>query len=89
MIIAMTSRRKKLEREIARTEDPVIRMQLRGLLNKSGQQQEKIIRRIEEALVSLSHKATGRLPERAPLVLLFIVITIILLIIFLILEVGA
>ena len=85
----MTSRRKKLEREIARTEDPVIRMQLRELLTKKGQQKEKIIRRVEEALVSLSHQATGRLPERAPLVLLFIVITIILLIIFLILESGA
>ena len=64
-------------------------MQLRELLTKKGQQKEKIIRRVEEALVSLSHQATGRLPERAPLVLLFIVITIILLIIFLILESGA
>jgi len=85
----MTSRRKEIEREIARTEDPVIRMQLRELLNKSGQQQETIIRRVEEALVSLSRQATGRLPERAPLVLLLIVITIILLIVFLILEGGA
>ena len=85
----MTSRRKQLEQEIARTDDPVIRMQLRELLTKKGQRQEKLIRRIEEALDSLLRQAISRLPDRAPFVLIIIVITVILFIIFMVLESGA
>lgn len=84
----MASRRKELEREIAKTEDPVIRMQLRNLLKKRGQRQEKIIRRIEEALDSSMRQELGRLPAGAPLVLILIALTIIMLVIFLIMESG-
>jgi hypothetical protein len=64
-------------------------MQLRELLTKKGQQQEKLIRRIEEALDSLLRQAIDRLPGQAPFVLIIIVITIILFIIFVVLESGA
>jgi hypothetical protein len=82
----MTSRRKQLEQEIAKTDDPVMQMQLRELLTKEGQRQEKLIRRIEEALDSLMRQAISRLPDQAPFVLLVIVITVILFIIFVVLE---
>jgi len=82
----MTSRRKQLEQEIAKTEDPVIQMQMRELLTKEGQRQEKLIRRIEEALDSLMRQAISRLPDQAPFVLLVIVITVILFIIFVVIE---
>jgi hypothetical protein len=85
----MTSRRKQLEQEIAKTDDPVIRMQLRELLTKKGQQQEKLIRRIEEALDSLLRQTIDRLPDQTPFVLIVIAVTIILLIIFMVLEGGA
>ena len=88
--IVMTSRRKQLEREIARTKDPVIRMQLRELLaSEERQQEEKGIRRIEENLDSLLRNAIARLPGQALLVLVVLVITLILFIIFLIAESGA
>lgn len=82
----MTSRRKQLEREIARSDDPVIQMQLRELLNKEAKRQDKRIRRAEEALDSLLRQAIDRMPDGALLVLIFLVITIILFIIFLLLE---
>ena len=89
LAVVMTSRRRQLEQEIARTDDPVIRMQLRELLTKEGQRQEKLIRRIEETLDSLLRQAISRLPDRAPFVLIIIVITITLFIIFMVLESGA
>ncbi len=89
LAIVMTSRRKQLEQEIARTDDPVIRMQLRELLTKKGQPQEKLIQRIEEALDSLLRQAIDRLPDQTPFVLIVIVFTIILFIIFMVLESGA
>ena len=89
LAIVMTSRRRQLEQEIARTDDPVIRMQLRELLTKEGQRQEKLIRRIEETLDSLLRQAISRLPDRAPFVLIIIVITITLFIICMVLESGA
>ena len=64
-------------------------MQLRELLTKEGQRQEKLIRRIEETLDSLLRQAISRLPDRAPFVLIIIVITITLFIIFMVLESGA
>ena len=86
LAIVMTSRRKQLEQEIAKTEDPVIQMQMRELLTKEGQRQEKLIRRVEEPLDSLMRRAISRLPDQAPFVLLVIVITVILFIIFVVLE---
>jgi hypothetical protein len=86
----MASRRKQLEREIARTEDPVMQMQLRELLaSEERQQEENGLRRIEENLDSLLRNAIGRLPGQALLVLVVLVITLILFIIFLIAESGA
>lgn len=87
-MIVMTSRRKQLEREIARTNDPAIRMQLRQLLTKKGRRHENMIVRIDEALDSLLRQAIDRLPDKAPLVMIVIVITLILFIIFLVLESG-
>ncbi len=89
LTIVMTSRRKQLEQEIAKTDNPVVRMQLRELLDNKGQRQEKVIRRIEEALDSLLRRAIGRLPDQAPLVLVVLVIIVILFVIFMILESGA
>ena len=82
----MTSRKKQIEREIARTQDPVIRMQLRALLSKKGRPKEKAIRKAENALDSLLRQSISGLPDRALLVLIFILVTIIMLIIFVILE---
>ncbi len=82
----MTSRRKQLKQAIAKTDDPVIRMQLNELLTRKGHRQEKGIRRLEEAVDSLLRQAIGRMPDRAAFVLIFIVITVILIIVFLILE---
>ena len=89
LAIVMTSRRRQLEQEIAKTDDPVIRMQLRELLTREGQPQERLIRRIEEALDSLLRQAIDRLPDETPFVLIIIVFTIILFIIFMVLESGA
>ncbi|TKJ36471.1 MAG: hypothetical protein CEE38_11700 [Planctomycetes bacterium B3_Pla] len=82
----MTSKKKQIEREIARAQDPVIRMQLRALLNKKGRPKEKTIRKVENALDSLLRQSISGLPDRALLVLIFILVTIIMLIIFVILE---
>lgn len=84
----MTSKRKELEREIAKIEDPVIRMQLVNLLDKKGQQQERMIRRVEEALVSSMGQKLARLPAGTPLALMLMVLAIIMLVILLILESG-
>lgn len=84
----MTSKRKELEREIARVEDPVIRMQLMNLLNRKGQQQEKMIRRVEEALVSSMGQKLARWPAGTPLVLVLMVLAIIMLVILLIFDSG-
>ncbi|MHC4073010.1 MAG: hypothetical protein ACYSWW_08985 [Planctomycetota bacterium] len=82
----MTSRKKQIKREIARAQDPVIRMQLRALLSKKGRPKEKTIRKAENALDSLLRQSIRGLPDRALLVLIFILVTIIMLIIFVILE---
>ncbi|MHC4542605.1 MAG: hypothetical protein ACYS74_22955 [Planctomycetota bacterium] len=39
----MASRRRQLKEQIARTKDPVVRMQLNELLNKKGQHRDGII----------------------------------------------
>ena len=82
----MTGRKKKIEREIDRTQDPVIKMQLRALLNKKGRPKEKTIRKVENVLDSLLRQSISGMPDRTLLVLIFIFVTIIMLIIFVILE---
>lgn len=80
------SRRSQLKEQIAKTQDPVIRMQLQELLNKKRQRHYKGIRKIEELLDSILRQVINKLPASALRVLLIILITIILFIIFMIME---
>jgi len=82
----MASRRKKLREQIAKTNNPAIRMQLQELLDHKSHGQIKGIRRVEDALDSLSREAIDRLPDGAARVLLYILVTIVLLVIFVVLE---
>jgi len=85
----MASRRRQLKEQIARTQNPVIRMQLQELLNKKGQQHKKGIKRVEDALDSVLRRVINKLPASAPRVLMLVLVTIILFIIFMILECRA
>jgi len=85
----MASRRKQLKEQITRTQDPVIRMQLQELLNKKGQRHNKGIRKVEEVLDSVLRQAINKLPASALRVLMLVLITIILFIIFMVLECRA
>jgi hypothetical protein len=88
-VYLMTSRRRQLKEQITRTKDPVIRMQLQELLNKKRQRHYKGIRKIEEPLDSVLREAINKFPASALRVLVLILITIILFIIFMILECRA
>ena len=85
----MASRKKKIKEQIAKTENPVIRMQLQELLNKKGQQHGKGIKRIDNALDSVLRRVLNKLPASAPRVFMFVLVTVILFIIFMILECRA
>lgn len=85
----MTSRRSQLKQQITRTQDPVIRMQLEQLLNKKGIRHYKGIRKIEEPIDSVLRQMINRLPASTLRVLILILATIILFIIFIMLESGA
>ena len=85
----MASRRKQLKEQITRTQDPVIRMQLQELLNKKGQRHNKGIRKVEEVLDSVLRQTINKLPSSALRVLMLVLITIILFIIFMVLECRA
>ena len=85
----MASRRRQLKEQIAKTQNPAIRMQLQELLDKKGQQHKKVIKRIEDALNSSLRRAMNKLPDSAPRVFMLLVITILLFIIFMILECRA
>ena len=85
----MASRRKQLKEQITRTQDPVIRMQLQELLNKKGQRHNKGIRKVEEVLDSVLRQAIDKLPASALRILMLVLITIILFIIFMVLECRA
>ena len=85
----MASRRKQLKEQIAKTQNPVILMQLQELLNKKGQQHNKGIKRVENALDSVLRRIINKLPASAPRVLMLVLITVILFIIFMILECRA
>lgn len=82
----MTSRKKELEQEIAKTTDPAIRAQLQSLLDKKGQKPERMLKRIEGALDTWTRQGLDRLPAGTPLVVILIAIAVIMLIVFLILE---
>ncbi len=85
----MASRRRQLREQIAKTQNPAIRMQLQELLNKKSQQHKKGIKRVEDALDSLLRRVINRLPASASRVLILILVTIILFIIFMVLECRA
>ena len=85
----MASRKKQIKEQIAKTTNPVIRMQLKELLNKKGQQHKKGIERVEDALDSVLRRVINKLPASAPRVFMFVLVTIILFIIFMILECRA
>lgn len=85
----MTSRRRQLKEQIAKTQNPAIRMQLQQLLNKKGQQHKKGISRIEDALDSVLRRLINKLPASALRVLMLVLVTIILFIIFMVLECTA
>jgi hypothetical protein len=59
----MTSRR-KLEEEIARTKDPLVRKQLQKLLDKRKQRQDKTIKDTKEIGISLLRE----IDEAAPVI---------------------
>jgi len=82
----MASRRKKLREQMAKTNNPAIRMQLQELLDKKSHGQSRGIRRVEDALDSLSREAIDRLPDGAARVLVYVLVTIVLLVIFIVLE---
>ena len=84
----MASRRKQIEREMAKTGDPVIRMQLQSLLDKRGQQHEKMTRRVEEALGGWTRDAIARMPAGAWLALILMIVLLVMLVVFLIAESG-
>ncbi len=85
----MASRRSQLKEQITKTQDPVIRIQLQDLLNRKRQRHNKGIRKIEEIFDSVSRRAINKLPASALHVLMFVLITIILFIIFMVLECRA
>lgn len=69
----MTSRR-KLEEEIARTQDPSVRKQLQELLDKRKQRQDKTIKDAKEIGVSLLREidAAGPVSETAGVIMLIV-----------------
>jgi hypothetical protein len=85
----MASRKRQIKEQIAKTQNPVIQMQLQELLNKKGQQHNKGIKRVEDALDSVLRRVINKLPASAPRVLMLVLITVILFIIFMILECRA
>jgi hypothetical protein len=61
-------------------------MQLNELLTRRGRRPNKVIRKIEDALDSLLRPLISRLPHRVLLVLFVVLLTIIVLVVFAILE---
>lgn len=84
----MASRRRKIEREIAKAADPVIKAQLRMLLDGRGHRHERMIRRIEETLGSWTREELARMPAGAWLAVILMVIAVLMLVVFLFLESG-
>jgi|GEM_PF-3335257 len=61
----MASRRRQIEEVMAETQDPVVRMQLTGLLNDELQRQNGIVRRAADALDAMLRDAFGRSGNRS------------------------
>ncbi len=82
----MASRKKKLRQQMAKTKNPAIRMQLQELLDKKSHWKTNPVKRVEETLDSLSREAIERLPDGAARILVYILVTIVLLVVFIVLE---
>jgi len=82
----MSSRREQLKEQMARTQDPLVRMQLGALLNARPQRRSSIPRKIEDAFDSWLGPAIKRWPAGVPGALFLIVLTIIVFVIVVILE---
>lgn len=85
----MASRKKKLRQQIAKTSNPAIKMQLQEMLGKKSNRRNGPIRRVEDALDSLSREAIERLPDGAARILVYVLVTIVLLVLFIILEITS
>lgn len=84
--LMVASRRKQLKEQIARTKDPVVRMQLNALLNKKRQRRDGILGRIDNAVDSLWGPAIRQMPVGAQAALFIVLVTVIMFIVFAILE---
>ena len=82
----MPSRRKQLREQITKTQNPAVRMQLNELLTRRGRRLNRVIPKIEDALDSLLRPLISRLPDRVLLALFVVLLTIIVLVVFAILE---
>jgi len=82
----MSSRREQLKEQMARTRDPLVRMQLGTLLNAKQPHRSSIFRRIEDAFDSLLGPAISQWPAGVPKVLFLIVLILIVFAIVVILE---
>ncbi len=82
----MSSRTEQIKEQMARTQDPLVRMQLGALVNTEHQHRGSIIRKVEDAFDSLLGPTIKQWPAGVPGVLFLIVLTIVLLVIFVVLE---
>ena len=77
----MTSRR-KLDEEIARTQDPSVRKQLQELLDKREQRRDKTIKDAKEIGASLLHEIDAAAPSFTAFGLIMCIGSAILLVVF-------
>jgi hypothetical protein len=82
----MTSRRKQIQEQMARTKDPLVQMQLKELLNKKRQRRDGILDRIDTFIDSLWGPTIRRMPVGARTALFVVIVTTIVFVIFAILE---
>ncbi len=82
----MQSRREQIKKQMAHTQDPLVRMQLGVLLNTKQQRRGSILRKIEDAFDSLLGPAISRWPPGVLGVLILIVLTILVFVIVVIVE---
>ena len=85
----MPSRREQIKEQMARTQDPLVRIQLGALLNTKQQRRGSILRKIEDAFDSLLGPTIKQWPAGVPGVLFLIVLAIVVFIIVVILECTA
>ena len=82
----MPSRKEQLKEQMARTQDPLVRMQLGALLNTKQQRRNSIFSKIEDVLDSLLGPTIKQWPAGVPGVLFLIVLAIVVFVIVVIVE---